>query len=85
MNKPSRETVLTALETIGAALHQAGCFLVADPDGIHVQIVHAETDTAIYFSAAITGGNLRDIRRFTGNSIEAHRLSRAPTRRRAQP
>jgi hypothetical protein len=83
MNKPSREAVLTALETIGAALKQAGCFLVADPDGIHVQIVDAATDTPIYFSAAITGGTLRDNRRFTGSSIEAHKMSRAPYRRAA--
>ena len=81
MDKPNRESVLTALETIGAALKQASCYLVADPDGIHVQIVDAATDTPIYFSAAITGGTLRDIRLFTGSSIEAHKMSRAPYRR----
>lgn len=84
MDKPSREAVLTALETIGAALKQAGCFLVADPDGIHVQIVDAATDTPIYFSPAITGGALANVRASNGNSIEAHRLRNAPTRRRAQ-
>jgi hypothetical protein len=80
----NREQAIKALETIGAALKQAGCFLVADPDGIHVQIVDVETDTPIYFSAAITGGALATIRTATGNSIEAYKLQRAPHRRRKQ-
>lgn len=82
MTAPTRAETLAALETIGAALQKAGCYLATDPDGIHVQIVDAATDTPIYFGAGISGGALATIRASTGSSIEAHRMKQAPYRRR---